>query len=182
MSENVPVPIEEMEEAIENADYDVIEKHITIAQLPKGLEYVLRVEMEDFMSESPRATAEETAERAGVHAQTVFRAHRDARYIAVKDRIQDIYFQGKADRFYAATLKAADAGKVGAIKLGLEMTGKHVDRSESKSVNISADVGIDGAFNLDAAIDRFLIMVGNRGWSLEMLADRWRQLKTEQAF
>ena len=178
----MPVPNEEIEEAIVNADYDVIEKNISMAQLPKGLEYVLRVEMEDFVSESPRATAEEVAERAGVHSQTVFRAHRDARFIAVKDRIQDIYFQGKADRFYAATLKAADAGKVGAIKLGLEMTGKHVDRRESKNVNIRADMTTSGEFNLDNAIDKFLIMIGNRGWSLEMIAEKWRNLKSSQAF
>ncbi len=182
MAELLPVPNEEIEEAIESEAFDVIEKNISMASLPKGLEYVLRVEMEDFVSESPRATAEDIAERAGVHSQTVFRAHRDARFIAVKDRIQDIYFQGKAERFYSALLKSADSGKVGAIKLGLEITGKHVTRIESRNVNINTDMSTDGTFNLDNAVDKFLVMLGNKGWSLEMIADKWRLLKSKQAF
>jgi len=182
MPETMPVPSEQIQQVIEDDSFNIVDKSISLANLPKGLEYVLRVEIDDFVSESPRSTAAEIAERAGVHINTVFRAHKDARYISAKDRIQDIYFQGKADRFYTALLKSADSGKVGAIKLGLEITGKHVTRIESRNVNISADIGTDGAINLDAAIDKFLIMIGNRAWSLEMLADRWRELKAQQAF
>lgn len=181
MAETLPVPAEQIDQAITDDSYDLVEKSISLANMPKALEYVLRVEIDDFVSESPRVTAAEIAERAGVNISSVFRAHRDARYIAAKDRIQDIYFQGKADRFYSALLKSADSGKVGAIKLGLEITGKHVTRIESKNINVSATMDT-GPLDLDAAIDRFLVMIGNRGWSLEMLADRWRILKSTQAF
>ena len=176
------IPDEGIDQAIEDVSYDIVEKSIAMSGLPKALEYVLRVEMEDFMSESPRVTAEEIADRAGVNISSVFRAHKDARYIAVKDKIQDIYFQGKADRFYHALLRAADANKVGAIRLGLEVTGKHVNRVETRNINVNADILSDQAVDIDSAVDRFLIMLGTKGWSLEMIADKWRSLKSQQAF
>ena len=118
------LPETQLDHAIDADNYDIIEKSIAMANLPKAMEYILREEMSDFMSESPRVTAEEIAERAGCNISSVFRAHRDARFMAVKDRIQDIWFQSKADIFYSALIKSADSGKVGAIKLGLQITGK----------------------------------------------------------
>ena len=176
------LPEKQLEQAVETDNYDIVEKSISLSNLPKALEYVLRAEIDDFVSESPRATAADIAERAGVHINSVFRAHKDVRYLQAKDRIQDIYFQGKADIFYSALVDSARSGKVGAIKLGLEITGKHVTRIESRNVNISAGMDTDGTLDLDKAIDRFIVMIGNRGWSLEMLADRWRVLKSTQAF
>ena len=69
----------------ENLDY--VEKIIELSALPMAKRYILREEIKAFMSESPRVTAEEIAERAGCNISSVFRAHRDARFIAVKDRM-----------------------------------------------------------------------------------------------
>ena len=93
-----------------------------------------------------------------------------------------MWFQSQAGSVYQAVLDTARQGKVGAQKLALEVMGKHVTRIESKNVNVNADMVSGSDLNLDKAIDKFLIMIGNRGWSLEMIADRWRVLKQTQAF
>lgn len=183
MSENAMIPLDaQVQDGIDGANYDYVEKYVSMSGLPKLKAAILQAEMMQYTSESPPLTAAQIAAKCDCHVNTVFQAHKDARYLAAKDKIQDMWFQSQAGSVYTAVLKTARDGKVGAQKLALEVMGKHVTRIESKNVNISADMSVDGALNLNDAIDRFIIMIGNRGWSLEMLADRWRELKSTQAF
>lgn len=182
MSDTAMIPVDpDITDGIEQANYDYVEKYVSLSGLPKVKAAILQAEMADYVSESPHGTAAKIAERVGCHVNTVFQAHKDARYLAAKDKIQDMWFQSQAGSVYQAVLETARAGKVGAQKLALEVMGKHVTRIESKNINVSATMDT-GPLDLDAAIDRFLVMIGNRGWSLEMLADRWRILKSTQAF
>jgi len=183
MSENAMIPVDQdVSDGIVQSNYDYIEKHISLSGMPKKMGDILRAEMMAYVSESPYPTAAKIAETCECSVIWVYQCHTDVRYIAAKDKIQDMWFQSKAGSVYAAVLDTARAGKVGAQKLALEVMGKHVTRIESKHVNISADMRSDGTLDLDKAIDRFIVMLGNRGWSLEMLADRWRELKGQQAF
>ena len=183
MSDHALTPVNaDIQDGIEQDNYDYVEKYVALSGLPKFKAKILQAEMANYMSDSPPLTAAQIAENVGCHVNTVFQAHKDSRYLACKDKIQDMWFQGQAGSVYAAVLQTARDGKVGAQKLALEVMGKHVTRIESKSVHIDASMADTGALDLDAAIDRFLIMIGNRGWSLEMLADRWRELKASQAF
>jgi hypothetical protein len=181
MENDQSIALTQVDQALEDKQYNYVEKLLSMSGLPKAMEYVLREEMSDYMSESPRRTAKEIAETVGVHVQTVYTAHRDSRYLDTKDKIQDIYFQSKANIFYEALIDSAQSGKVGAIKLGLQITGKHVDRIETKNVNVNADIATFDS-GIEQTVDRFLIMLGNKAWSLEMIADRWRVLKESQAF
>ena len=172
----------DVNDGIEQANYDYVEKYIGLARMSRIMSDILREEMLAYTSESPHPTGQQIADKVGCSLVWVYRCQKDARYLAAKDKIQDIWFRSQAGSVYAAVLETARAGKVGAQKLALEVMGKHVTRIESKSVHIDASMAETGTLDLDAAIDRFLIMVGNRGWSLEMLAERWRELKNTQAF
>lgn len=176
------LPTESIEQAIDDNAYDFTEKYIAMAGLPRIRSAILRTEMLNYMSESPCMTAQQIADQVDCSVESVYKAHRDVRYKAAKSHIQDMWFQGMAGNVYKAVLDTAMAGKVGAQKLALEVMGKHVTRVETRNINTNVDIMGDQTFDLDAAIDKFIIMVGNRGWSLEMLADRWRILKSSQAF
>ena len=179
------LPVEQAEQAMEVNAVDYVEKCISLAGMPKVMAYILREEMTDYTSESPPATAQQIADRVGCHINSVFKAHKDARFLSAKDKIQDIWFNSQAGSVYKAVLDTARAGKVGAQRLALDVMGKHVTRVETKNVNINADImGVqDGSMdNATAMVDKFLIMLGNRAWSLDMIADRWRILKSQQAF
>jgi hypothetical protein len=171
-----------IQQAIDETSFDYVEKYISLSALPKIKAAILREEMKDYVSESPCRTATQIAEDIGCHINTVFQAHKDARFLAAKDKIQDMWFQSMAGEVYKAVLDTAKGGKVGAQKLALEVMGKHVTRIESKNVNVTADITSVGVNSIDDSVDRFLTMLGNRGWSLEMIADRWRILKSQQAF
>lgn len=182
MSDTAMIPVDpDITDGIEQANYDYIEKYISLSGLTKTMSDILREEMMAYTSESPHLKGQEIADKVGCSVVWVYRCQKDARYLAAKDKIQDMWFQSQAGSVYQAVLETARAGKVGAQKLALEVMGKHVTRIESKNINISASMDT-GPLDLDAAIDKFLVMIGNRGWSLEMLADRWRILKSTQAF
>jgi hypothetical protein len=175
------LPVEQVEQAIDQENYDFIEKYISVSSLPRLQADILRTEMLAYVSETPSMSAKEIAEVVGCSVPLVYKAHNDARFIAAKDKIQDMWFQSMAGDVYKAVLDTAKAGKVGAQKLALEVMGKHVTRIESKNVNVNADImGISG--DTTDMVDKFLTMLGNRGWSLDMIADRWRLLKASQAF
>ena len=181
--ENLPVPMDpDIQDGIDGANYDYIDKFISLAGMSRLMESILRVEMLAYTSESPLPTGQQIADKCDCSREWVYKCQNDARYMAAKDKIQDMWFQGQAGSVYQAVLQTARDGKVGAQKLALEVMGKHVTRIESKNVNVNADMVSVGDLNLDKAIDKFLIMIGNRGWSLEMIADRWRILKQTQAF
>jgi len=181
--ENMPVPIDtDIQDGIDGANYNYIEKFISLSGLSGTMSDILRTEMIAYTSESPHPTGQEIADKVGCSVVWVYKCRQDARYLAAKDKIQDMWFKSQAGSVYQAVLETARDGKVGAQKLALEVMGKHVTRIESKNVNISGDMISVGDLNLDKAIDKFLIMIGNRGWSLEMIADRWRILKQTQAF
>jgi len=173
---------QEVNDGIDQATVTYVDKIISLSGLSKTAADVLAMEMNAFTSESPHLTGQEIADHVGCSREWVYRVQKDSRYLAAKDKIQDVWFRSQAGSVYAAVLTTAREGKVGAQKLALEVMGKHVTRVESRNVNISADMTTDGALDLDNAIDKFLVMIGNRGWSLEMLADRWRDLKSSQAF
>lgn len=183
MPENAMIPIgDDINAGIDESTVTYVEKIITLSGLTKTSADILTMEMNAFTSESPHPTGKEIAAHVGCSREWVYRVQKDGRYIAAKDKIQDIWFRSQAGSVYQAVLETAREGKVGAQRLALDVMGKHVTRVETKNVNISADMTADSALDLDAAIDKFIIMIGNRGWSLEMLADRWRSLKGTQAF
>jgi hypothetical protein len=171
-----------IQQAIDESSFDYVDKYIALSQLPKMKAAILREEMSDYVSESPPRSAQQIADSIGCAVRTVYQAHNDARFLAAKDKIQDMWFQSMAGEVYKAVLDTAKGGKVGAQKLALEVMGKHVTRIESKNVNVNADITSGGVNSIDDSVDRFLTMLGNRGWSLEMIADRWRILKSQQAF
>lgn len=172
----------EAEQAIDDNTFDFAEKYIAMAGLPRIRSAILRTEMLDYMSESPSMSAQQIADHVGCSVESVYVAHRDVRYKVAKSHIQDMWFQGMAGNVYKAVLDTAMAGKVGAQKLALEVMGKHVTRVETRNVNLNADILSDQTVDMDSAVDRFLIMLGTKGWSLDMLADKWRTLKNQQAF
>ena len=181
--ENMPVPMDQdIQEGIDGANYDYVEKFISLSGMSGTMSDILRTEMMAYVSESPHPTGQQIADTVGCSVVWVYQCRKDARYLAAKDKIQDMWFQSQAGSVYQAVLDTARQGKVGAQKLALEVMGKHVTRIESKNVNVNADMVSGSDLNLDKAIDKFLIMIGNRGWSLEMIADRWRVLKQTQAF
>lgn len=170
-------------ESMDNSamDFNVVDKCIRLADLPKSMEYILREEISDFCRESPRRTNREIAAAAGVHENSVYNAHNDIRFIRARDKLQDIYFRTKTGRFYQALLDAADNGKIGAIKLGLEIAGKHINKTEVTTHKVNDTNDLQG-INMDQAVEKFLIMLGSRGWSLNMIAEVWNRLKNQQAF
>jgi len=183
MSDNALIPLDpDVTDAIDGANYDYVEKYISLAGMSRVMGDILREEMLAYTSESPHPTGQQIADKVGCSVVWVYRCQKDARYLSAKDKIQDMWFRSQAGSVYKAVLQTAQGGKVGAQKLALEVMGKHVTRVESRNVNINTDMTTDGALGLDNAIDKFLVMIGNRGWSLEMLADRWRDLKASQAF
>jgi len=181
--ENLPVPMDpDIQDGIDGANYDYVEKFISLAGMSRLMQAILRAEMRAYVSDSPLPTGQQIAIQCDCTREWVYKVQSDVRYMTAKDKIQDMWFQGQAGSVYQAVLETARQGKVGAQKLALEVMGKHVTRIESKNVNINSDIGSTPDLNLDKAIDKFLIMIGNRGWSLEMIADRWRILKQTQAF
>jgi len=176
------LPAESIDQAILDNQYDYAEKYISLSGLPRVKADILRVEMQQYMSESPSMSAKQIAKSLDCSVESIYKAHKDARYIAAKDKILDIWFAGQAGSVYKAVISTAIDGKVGAQRLYLESVGKTSKRIETHNVNLNADILSDQTTDLDGAIDRFLIMIGSRGWSLDMLADKWRQLKNQQAF
>lgn len=162
---------------------DIVENCVNVCNLPKSMILVLREEVNDFMSESQR-NALEIAESCDIHVNSVFNAHKDKRYIAVKNQIIRSLFQGKADVFFSGLITAAKQGKVSAIKLGLEVQGYHIDKVQTHNVNVNTDImGLAGAtLDIDEGLRRFLILYASKGYTLQRIIDTWNELKATQAF
>ena len=162
------------------ASDDIVESDIEYHTLTKVERLILSAEVKDFMSESSR-TVEAISKEIGVSMSSIFRAHKNQRYTSVFDRVTDRIFQTMAHVGYSGLLKAARDGKVSASKLILEVTNKYTPKVQTESVNVNVNIG-DDRMTPDAAIERFLVLLGTRGWSLEMIAEVWHRLKASQAF
>jgi len=159
---------------------DIIESHTKLIDLPKNQILILHEEIYDFMSESSRTIAQ-IAKKLKIHVQTVYYAHRSRAYKACKQSILHELFMQDSQVFYTALVKAAKNEKIGAIRLGLEVQGIYTPKHQTENVNVNVNVGSDNMTPI-AAIERFLTMLGARGWSIEQLTEIWNNLKQSQAF
>ena len=176
------IPQEHVDQTLDKRELDYTEKYITISGLPRVKADILRAEMTQYMSESPSMSAQQIADHLDCSVESVYQAHKDVRFIKAKDQILTMWYQNQQDKVYKAVIQTAIDGKVGAQRLYLESTNRTSKRIETRNMNLNADIMGDQGLDLDSAIDKFLIMIGNRGWSIEMVADRWRSLKNSQAF
>lgn len=175
---------EDLEDIAGLKEVDFVEYYASVSNLT-GTEFaVLKTELDALFSESPRhLTLDQVSEIIGCNRQTVHRIHHKPAYIACKDKLFDIHVRDQAGRFWADLAKESSKGKVSATKIGLQMTGKHADLIQTKNVNVNTSVpAIGESLSLDKAIDRFIIMLGERGYSIEDIDARWVQLKASQAF
>jgi len=166
-------------ESMENVN-DLLENAVNIADLTKSQRRVLKEEIHDFMTESSRSVVA-IAEKLEIHPETVYTAHRAPVYRQLFTQLTDQIFMDMAHIGYSGIIKGARDGKVSASKLILEVTGKYTPKHQTENVNVNVNVGSDNMTPI-AAIERFLTLLGARGWSIEQLTEIWNNLKQSQAF
>lgn len=134
----------------------------------------------DLISESPRTNCQ-LAEHLGMHRNTIGKYRTDTRFNRVLSEMVFAVTKGKLDVIMADLMKAAHQGKVAAIKLLLEYVGEYTQKIATLNMHVQAG-NIDSDMDLDSAVDKFLIMLGSRGWNIQQLTARWVSLKGRQAF
>jgi len=164
-------------------EYEDIETYAKVAGLSGIAISILIALVHDSTSDSPR-TMREIADDLGIHEQTIYKNKRNPLFNRLHATILREVFQGNLDRVYRGMMVGVDKGNTGMVKLALEHSGEYVQEFRNVNVNLNRNVSAldTQPLDIDDATDRYLTMLGTRGWSLEMIAERWHKLKSEQAF
>jgi hypothetical protein len=177
------MPVNQPDTALEEHDFADVEKYCQLAGLPPiGIAIMIAL-VSDHVSDSPR-TGSVIADDLGIHENTVYKYRRNPLFNRLHAQILREIFQGNLDRVYKGMMIGVDKGNTGMVKLALEHSGEYVQQFRNVNVNLNRNVSAldTQPLDIDTAAERFLSMLGTRGWSLEMVVDLWHRLKREQAF
>lgn len=160
---------------------DYLEKSADIAALTHKQKAYLRAIIDDYLSESPRSDGA-ICDEIGIHRDSALKYRKNPRFNAVLSQVLYACTKGKFDVILSSLFTAARQGKVSAAKLLMEYIGEYTFKMQTLNLNVNRDILSTQTLDIDAATEKYLTMLGTRGWSLEMIADMWHKLKSEQAF
>lgn len=171
----------ERETALQEYDFSDVETYARIAGLNEIAISILIALVEDHVSDSPR-TYGQIADHLGIHENTVLKYRRNALFNRLHRDILREIFHGNLDKVYRGMMIGVDKGQSGMVKLAMEMQGEHTPTMQSLNVNVNRTISDDKPLDIMETTERYLTMLGAKGWSLDMIAEVWNRLKSEQAF
>lgn len=160
---------------------DYLQRTADIAGLTHKRKAYLKAIVDDYMLESPRSDVD-ICESIGISRDTALTCRQDPRFNAVLSQVLYACTKGKFDVILSSLFKAARQGKVSAAKLLMEYIGEYTFKMQTLNLHVNRGIMDTNPMDIDAAAEKFLTMLGGRGWSLEMVVDLWHKLKSEQAF
>ncbi len=167
--------------AIVENDFDDIKKYCEVAGLPPMGISILIAMVQDDVSESPRS-GYELADDLGVHFNTIYKYRRNSLFNRLHAEILREIFHGNLDKVYAGMMIGVKKGQSGMVKLAMEMQGEHTPTMQSLNVNVNRTISDDKPLDIVETTERYLTMLGAKGWSLDMITEVWERLKKQQAF
>ncbi len=167
--------------AIVDDDFSDMETYCRVAGLNEIGICIMRALVEDQMLDSPR-TGSQLADDLGFHENTIYKYRRNSLFNHLYAGILREIFHGNLDRVYRGMMKGVDKGQSGMIKLAMEMQGEHTPTMQSLNVNVNRTISDDKPLDIIETTERYLTMLGAKGWSLDMIAEVWERLKKQQAF
>jgi hypothetical protein len=137
---------------------------------------------QDLVSETPRSDVQ-IAEKLGIDRKTVAYARNTPDFASAMGIMVTGIARGKSDLYLRWTEKAAQDGKVGALKLLWQIAGLLIERK--KNMNLNMDMEFSASEQpksyLDV-VDEFIIALGEAGWSGQMIVDRYEELRASGAW
>lgn len=134
----------------------------------------------DLTSGNIRSDAE-IARHLGISANTMSNYRANPAFSQAMCLMTMGVVRGKVD-VYVRMLEKHGAKDWHALKFLLEFVGLHVQKSQQTNININSGTKAVGITNADVAVNAVLTRLGELGWSEERLVERFRALKTENAW